>query len=791
MDFIITHQLNLMMLLGGICGFIFLFLQFMKINNKQKKSSFLQIAFFAMLLLFADRLAYLYRGNESLLGYWMVRITNFTVFASIILVENGFNNYLLSFTNVEDGRDKKLVLSRLLVIIGLVLLVMSQFTGLYYTFDETNHYVRAKGFIICYLMPLLITAIQFVFIVKNKRIFRKKILYSLFVFVGLPMAASIIQIFFYGLSLTSISIAVSAIMIYFFALSDQNHVLVVAAEKEMDRALEIQETANTLLNQTVEALASAVDAKDTYTHGHSNRVAKYAKEIARMAGMSDKECDDVYLAGLLHDVGKIGIANGIINKKGKLTDEEFAIIKQHPVLGGEILSKILISPSLSVGAKYHHERYDGKGYPEGLKGEDIPQIARIIAVADAYDAMTSKRSYRDMIPQMYVREELVKGTGTQFDPNYAKIMLHLLDKDEEYKMKENQKEEVFGADAKYVFDEYRTKVTAGIRITDCPVTINIQYEPLANGGMPTLLFYDSADARYYLDNNSLAEEMDFIEFGCIGMDGDVSTDYVRKMKLNTSNNKAEKMSPSKLCKANIWMVKQEDHLLVKVTTDERTDDIIFALYDASRYLYLALTGAKCCLDILDVEIADEPVGANYIPRIAEKISYIDRPVGDIPNVQIDGWKADHSEIIEFTDKVDISFHTMSLPSSRRVWHCPIICVFTSDDGNIDGENYKEVAAVRLDGEVWCEDLDIINTTATSKGEKFENWSIWKQRNKAGVDCKLSLSHKGDIVNLQVENSGLTTVNQTKLLESTEKVYCYFTGDQCAITDIHVNTYPVS
>ena len=115
-------------------------------------------------------------------------------------------------------------------------------------------------------------------------------------------------------------------------------------------------------------------------------------------------------------------------------DEEFAIIKQHPVLGGEILSKILISPSLSVGAKYHHERYDGKGYPEGLKGEDIPQIARIIAVADAYDAMTSKRSYRDMIPQMYVREELVKGTGTQFDPNYAKIMLHLLDKDEEYKM---------------------------------------------------------------------------------------------------------------------------------------------------------------------------------------------------------------------------------------------------------------------------------------------------------------------------------------------------------------------
>ena len=156
--------------------------------------------------------------------------------------------------------------------------------------------------------------------------------------------------------------------------------------------------------------------------------------------MSEEECDEIYLAGVLHDVGKIGINDSILNKKGKLTDDEFATIKQHPVYGYDILSNIHMSHALSMGARHHHERYDGKGYPDGLKGEDIPQIARIIAVADAYDAMTSKRSYSDVIPQMQVREELLKGMGTQFDPQYAKIMIHLLDKDEEYKMKEKQSE---------------------------------------------------------------------------------------------------------------------------------------------------------------------------------------------------------------------------------------------------------------------------------------------------------------------------------------------------------------
>ena len=191
-----------------------------------------------------------------------------------------------------------------------------------------------------------------------------------------------------------------------------------------------------LFLHVVSSLASAIDAKDTYTNGHSSRVAEYSREIAGRFGYEGKQLEDIYMMGLLHDVGKIGIPDAVINKPAKLTDEEYDIIKNHPVLGARILGNIKEMPALQRGARWHHERYDGKGYPDGLSGEDIPEEARIIAVADAYDAMTSHRSYRKPLPQGVVREEVEKGMGTQFDPEFARIMLGMIDEDTEYKMKE-------------------------------------------------------------------------------------------------------------------------------------------------------------------------------------------------------------------------------------------------------------------------------------------------------------------------------------------------------------------
>ena len=189
--------------------------------------------------------------------------------------------------------------------------------------------------------------------------------------------------------------------------------------------------------QVVSALASAIDAKDNYTNGHSSRVAEYSRIIAERAGYSKADQDEIYMMGLLHDVGKIGVPDEVINKTSRLTDGEFELIKKHPSIGATILERIKERPKLAIGARWHHERFGGGGYPDGIAGEEIPEEARIIAVADAYDAMTSHRSYRDIMPQEKVRSEIEKGSGTQFDPRFAKIMLQLIDEDKEYSMRGN------------------------------------------------------------------------------------------------------------------------------------------------------------------------------------------------------------------------------------------------------------------------------------------------------------------------------------------------------------------
>ena len=193
--------------------------------------------------------------------------------------------------------------------------------------------------------------------------------------------------------------------------------------------------------QTVTALSEAVDAKDRYTSGHSRRVAEYSRVIAKRMGKSMLEQEMIYRAGLLHDVGKIRIPIDIINKPGKLTDEEYDLIKIHPVTGYHILKDISEHYDMATAAKYHHERYDGKGYPNGLQGENIPEMARILAVADSYDAMTSNRSYRKWLPQSVVRSEIEKGKGTQFDPDVADIMLQIIDEDKEYTLRQIERTE--------------------------------------------------------------------------------------------------------------------------------------------------------------------------------------------------------------------------------------------------------------------------------------------------------------------------------------------------------------
>ena len=178
--------------------------------------------------------------------------------------------------------------------------------------------------------------------------------------------------------------------------------------------------------ESIETLRYTVEAKDTYTRGHSDRVSAYSVLLGEKLGLSEKELNDLKIGGLFHDIGKIGVPDSILLKDSKLTDDEYSEIKNHPAIGAHILSNATIFSYIIPIVKHHHERFDGFGYPGKLKGEEIPYLARITAVADAFDAMTSKRTYRNSLSLDVVKAELEKCKGTQFDPECANAFLDIL-----------------------------------------------------------------------------------------------------------------------------------------------------------------------------------------------------------------------------------------------------------------------------------------------------------------------------------------------------------------------------
>ena len=206
------------------------------------------------------------------------------------------------------------------------------------------------------------------------------------------------------------------------------------SRRQIERTLELQQAKLNIAlqqvqmgNETILAIARTVDAKDVRTSKHSQRVSDYSALIAGEYGFSPEEKENIRKAALLHDIGKIGIPDSVLNKPGRLTDEEYAIMKTHVTRGAEILKDFTMIEHVAEGARYHHERYDGKGYPDHLAGEDIPLYGRIISIADAFDAMTANRVYRKRQDFDYVMGELHKGRGTQFDPELLDIFLKLID----------------------------------------------------------------------------------------------------------------------------------------------------------------------------------------------------------------------------------------------------------------------------------------------------------------------------------------------------------------------------
>jgi putative nucleotidyltransferase with HDIG domain len=230
-----------------------------------------------------------------------------------------------------------------------------------------------------------------------------------------------------------------------FKLQDMNRTLEAKVRERTKQLAEKAQELQTAYIQTIGALAEAVDAKDAYTRGHSERVGVYASKVAREMGLPKLLIERVYIAGLLHDIGKIGVSDAVITKPDRLTEEEYAEIKKHPEIGAKILQPVSFLADVVPCVRHHHEWYDGssRGYPYGLRGDQIPLPSRVILVADTVEAMTSDRPYRTGLSLEHVVAELHKYSGSQFDPVCVDAMLRLLEREGEDFLKKDQKFDIY------------------------------------------------------------------------------------------------------------------------------------------------------------------------------------------------------------------------------------------------------------------------------------------------------------------------------------------------------------
>lgn len=246
-------------------------------------------------------------------------------------------------------------------------------------------------------------------------------------FVGKRYKPITKYVLFWVIMVLLVAWATSVVAYILYAIREENY------RKNAERL-------NNVISQTMSTFANFIDTKDRYTKGHSARVSYYSQKIAEKLGMSEDEIRDIGYIGLMHDCGKLGIPGQILNKPGKLTDEEYELMKTHTTNGDKMMREFTAISNIREGALYHHERYDGKGYVSGLAGEDIPLVARIIGVADALDAMNSDRCYRDHLSKDVILMELRNNMGTQFDPKIAQIMIDMIESGEVF-VGDGEKEE--------------------------------------------------------------------------------------------------------------------------------------------------------------------------------------------------------------------------------------------------------------------------------------------------------------------------------------------------------------
>ncbi len=427
-----------------ILSFMLLFYLYLDRRNKDRTSKwFFGMVLSNILMTLGDMTDWMFSdvpGRGIHLVLWVGLILYFSSSAILMLTYTG---YVISHIEGKSVQVPKSLFRIGMVFAGVTVsfALTTPFTKwMFYISPGDNGYHRGDLILITQTASYLIYFIAVYILIKYRRHLRRKELVFFWSYVIFPLIAQLVQITTYKIAAFNVTASFVLLLIFIFIQSEmklemekKEHALKTI---EMSHMEVLQGNQEHLIDQIITALSNTVEAKDVYTSGHSSRVANYAREIMYRLGGSGQQQMDTYYMGLLHDVGKIRVQDSIINKNGRLTDQEYEQIKLHTVAGYHILKGVTVIPDLAMGARWHHERYDGKGYPNGLSGEDIPLIARIISVADSYDAMTSNRSYREIMPQQKVRQEIENGKGTQFDPKIAQIMLDMIDEDTNYEMKQ-------------------------------------------------------------------------------------------------------------------------------------------------------------------------------------------------------------------------------------------------------------------------------------------------------------------------------------------------------------------
>lgn len=789
-NFILKNQMDIMLGLCAISIMMVIMLLLTKFMSPRRKRILLMVEIVAALLLASDRAAYLYRGDVSQKGYFMVRFSNFMVFFLTPAVVLGFNGYLTDLLETEGKVEKiprRLTISGLASVMAMLLAILAHFTGLYYTFDAQNVYHRGPGFLVAYIIPVVFPLIQFTVIQQYRKTFSKLIYASLVLFIFVPIAMGVLQIFTYGISIVNMAMVLVSVTLYFFSYLDINEVVEKAHEMEVEDLHKEQDSMKRLFNQTATAFVSAVEKRDVFSEGHATRVAELARRIAIAAGKSKEESEKVYYAALLHDVGMIGISDAVIEKAEDLNSEEYEEVRHKPELSAQILSAIEEYPYLSEGARYSCERYDGTGYPKGLKGEEIPELARIISVADAYDNMHSRKRFRDPLSYIVIREEFVKESGGQFDPIFAEIMLQIMDAEH---LKDETKE-YRPLETELSCKEYREHVSAGIPIEEEETRITFDFreekENKEEFSAPSLILFDAYDRQTHVNIKSI-EAYRYQEYGEVWFDGKYVSTSARDMELE----ELEKEKGGRKIKFfggsyEITTGRFEDHFFVRMISPNRSQELVVALPNISKSAYIGLTCEHGTLSNIRTEKTGRVMEDGDIKRLVGEISYTNRLESDLPNLQIDKTRSAATVGLLLRDYMRIDFHTMSLPTANLVWHCAYILIFNSEDGMVFGKNYKEYAMIKINGEVSQDEGTAENEFEMKKKSSFQGFNAWKEANKEGIECTVELSRKGNKVRLTTENLGVSIQNTTTIKDGDGKVYVALTGDQVALTDIRVRS----